>query len=48
MESGKNEWSESIRDQIKKLTEMTNQLVTLAKLDEEDKTCFPFADFLLN
>lgn len=48
MESGKNEWSESIRDQIKKLTEMTNQLVTLAKLDEEDKTRFPFADFSLN
>lgn len=48
MDNGKNEWSDSIRDQIKRLNEMTNQLVTLSKLEEEDKTRFPFNDFSLN
>ena len=48
LDNGKTEWSESIRDQIKRLTEMTNQLVTLSKLDEEDKSRFPFNDFSLN
>lgn len=48
MDHGKNEWSESIRDQVKRLTEMTNQLVTLSKLEEEDPTKFPFADFSVN
>lgn len=48
MDHGKNEWSESIRDQIKRLTEMTNQLVTLSKLEEEDPSKFPFADFSVN
>lgn len=48
MDSGKNEWSQSIRDQLKRLTEMTNQLVTLSKLDEGDLSRFPLADFSLN
>lgn len=48
MDNGKNEWSESIRDQLTRLNEMTNQLVTLSKLEEEDKSRFPFADFSLN
>ena len=48
MDNGKNEWSESIRDQVVRLNEMTNQLVTLSKLEEEDKTRFPFEDFSLN
>ena len=48
MDSGKNEWSESIRDQLIRLTDMTNQLVTLSKLEEEDPTRFPFADFSIN
>ena len=48
MDSGKNEWSESIRDQLKRLNEMTNQLVTLSKLEEEDKKRFPFEDFSIN
>ncbi|MBR0302150.1 MAG: HAMP domain-containing histidine kinase [Bacilli bacterium] len=48
MDSGKNEWSESIRDQLTRLNEMTNQLVTLSKLEEEDKTRFPFEDFSIN
>ncbi len=48
MDNGKSEWSESIRDQIKRLTEMTNQLVTLSKLEEEDNKNYPFEDFSLN
>lgn len=48
MEKGKNEWSESIRDQLSRLNEMTNQLVTLSKLEEEDKSKFPFVDFSIN
>ena len=48
MDSGKNEWSESIRDQLNRLTEMTNQLVTLSRLEEEDASRFPTSDFSLN
>ena len=48
MDKGKDEWSESIRDQIKRLNEMTNQLVTLSKFEEEDKSRFPFEDFSVN
>ena len=48
MDSGRNEWSDSIRDQLARLNEMTNQLVTLSKLEEEDKTRFPFEDFSIN
>ena len=47
MDNGKTEWSDSIRDQIRRLNEMTNQLVTLSKLEEEDNR-FPFEDFSLN
>ena len=48
MDSGKTEWSESIRDQLARLTEMTNQLVTLSKLEEDDPSRFPFNDFSIN
>lgn len=48
MDSGKNEWSDSIRDQLTRLNNMTNQLVTLSKLEEEDNTRFPFEDFSVN
>ncbi len=48
MDSGKSEWSESIRDQLTRLNDMTNQLVTLSKLEEEDKSRFPFEDFSIN
>lgn len=47
MDAGKSEWTESVRDQVKRLTEMTNQLVTLSKLEEEDAS-FPFEDFPLD
>lgn len=48
MDNGKSEWSESIRDQLARLTEMTNQLVILSKLEEDDSSRFPFADFSIN
>ena len=48
MDNGKTEWTESIRDQLNRLTEMTNQLVTLSKLEEEDPTKYPFSDFSIN
>ena len=35
MDDVNNEWTDSIEDQVRKLTAMTNQLVTLSKLDEE-------------
>ena len=48
MDSGKSEWTESIRDQLNRLTEMTNQLVTLSRLEEDDPGKYPFEDFSLN
>lgn len=48
MDNGKSEWSESIRDQIKRLTDMTNQLVLLSKLEEDDPKRFEFNDFSVN
>ena len=48
MDNGKSEWSESIRDQLSRLTDMTNQLVTLSKLEEDDPSRFPFNDFSVN
>ena len=47
MENGKSEWSESIKDQVSKLNEMTNQLMTLSKLEEDGKSSFQFEDFSL-
>ena len=48
MDNGESEWSKSIRDQLVKLTEMTNQLVTLSRLEEEDSSKYPFEDISLN
>ena len=47
MDNGKSEWTESIKDQVNRLTTMTNQLVTLSKMDEEDMKNYPFEDFSL-
>ena len=41
MDTGKNEWTSSIKDQVARLTKMTNQLVTLSKLDEADLSKYP-------
>ena len=48
MDNGKSEWSDSIRDQVSRLVKMTNQLVTLSKLDENDLSSYPFSDFSVN
>ena len=48
MDIGETEWSKSIKDQVHRLNDMTNQLVTLSKLEEDDKSRFPFADFSIN
>ncbi len=48
MDHGKSEWSRSIRDQLRRLTDTTSQLVTLSKLEEDDPSRFPFEDFSLN
>ena len=36
MDAGKSEWTESIKDQVERLTKMTNQLVFLSKMEEDD------------
>ena len=43
MDHGKNEWTDSIHDQVARLTAMTNELVTLSRLDEGDPASYPFA-----
>ena len=48
MDTGKNEWTESMHDQVNRLTTMTNQLVILSKLDENDLKNYPFEDFSLS
>ncbi len=35
MENGENEWTSSIHNQIKRLTDLTNKLVFLSRMDEE-------------
>ena len=35
MENGESEWTSSIRNQIKRLTDLTNKLVFLSRMDEE-------------
>ena len=48
MDNGKSEWTESIKDQVERLTKMTNQLVTLSKIDEQDFKNFPKEDFSIS
>ena len=48
MDTGKNEWTESMHDQVNRLTTMTNQLVILSKLDENNLQNYPFEDFSLS
>ncbi len=45
MDHGKSEWTSSIRDQVDRLTKMTNQLVILARLDEGDMSKYPMGEF---
>lgn len=37
MENGENEWTDSIKNQVKRLTSLTNNLVTLSRMDEESR-----------
>ena len=48
MDNGKSEWSESIRNQVERLTKMTKQMVELSRLEEDDSTNYPFEDFSVN
>lgn len=47
MEHGENEWTKSTRNQIKRLTDLTNQLVFLSRM-EEDQTPLNMIDFCLS
>lgn len=47
MTQGENEWTHSIRNQIARLTELTNNLVSLARMDEQD-TQLLMTDFSLS
>lgn len=38
MENGENQWTKSTRNQVKRLTVLTQQLITLTKLDEKNDT----------
>ena len=48
MDHGKDEWTESVRDQVNRLNLMTKQLVTLSKLDENNASNYPFANVVIS
>ena len=48
MDHGDNEWTDSITDQVRRLTTMTNQLVTLSKLDENSIGNYPLTNISLS
>lgn len=47
MQAGENEWTRSTRNQIDRLTALTGQLVSLARMDEEN-TRLPMVEFSLS
>lgn len=47
MEQGENKWTEGIRGQVKRLTSLTQSLVSLARMDEGSSD-LPMADFNLS
>ncbi|MCI2058059.1 MAG: HAMP domain-containing histidine kinase [Oscillibacter sp.] len=47
MEQGGNKWTEGIRSQVRRLTELTQNLVSLARMDEGGDS-FPMAEFSLS
>ena len=47
MENGENEWTESIKNQVKRLTALTEKLVFLSRMDEES-TKLIMLDFMLS
>ncbi len=48
MDNVKNEWTASMRDQVSRLVTMTNQLVTLSRIEENDAKNYPFESFDLS
>ena len=48
MDNVKNEWTSSMRDQVSRLVTMTNQLVTLSRIEENDAKNYPFENFDLS
>lgn len=52
MDHGESQWTKSIRNQVRRLTAMTQQLITLSKLDEGEvngeKTKFSLSDALID
>lgn len=48
MESGNSEWTKSTRKQIDRLTSLTEKLVFLSRMDEENKNYLEFVDFDLS
>ena len=48
MDNGSSEWTMSVKDQVSRLTTMTNQLVILSRLDEGELSKYPFEDFSLS
>ncbi len=52
MDNGESQWTKSIRNQVRRLTSMTQQLITLSKLDEGEvngeKTKFSLSDALVD
>ena len=47
MENGESEWTDSIRNQVERLTELTRNLILLAGMEEE-RARLPFTDFSLS
>jgi signal transduction histidine kinase len=45
MDHGQSEWTQSIKDQVSNLTQMTNQLVTSARLEEDSASSYPMEEF---
>ena len=45
MDYGQSEWTRSIKDQVQNLTLMTNQLVTSARLEEDNASSYPMEEF---
>lgn len=45
MDHGQSEWTQSIKDQVLNLTQMTNQLVTSARLEEDNASSYQMEEF---
>lgn len=45
MDYGQSEWTQSIKDQVLNLTQITNQLVTSARLEEDSASSYPMEEF---